>query len=85
MKAKVSRFKPTVVLQHPHSTDTPSIWRMPWCSLARTYPSVRAWASGIAYFSGNGNARAPLDRVLDLTKSAPDDVRDIVVDARAYG
>lgn len=35
MHARVARFRPTVMLQHPHSTDTPNIWRMPWESLAR--------------------------------------------------
>jgi hypothetical protein len=85
MKRKVARFKPTLVLQHPHSTDTPNIWRMPWLSLAREFPSVRAWASGIAYYSWTGKVRAKLDRVLDQTKSADADVRDIVLDARAYG
>jgi len=84
MKHKVARFKPTVVLQHPHSTDTPNIWRMPWLSLARDVPTVRVWASGIAYYNDHGEPRAKLGKVLALTKSAGNDVRDIVVDARSY-
>jgi hypothetical protein len=85
MKRKVARFKPTVVLQHPHSTDTPNIWRMPWLSLARDVPSARAWASGIAFYNNQGGVRAKLDKVLDLTRSSPAAVRDLVVDARSYG
>jgi hypothetical protein len=84
MKRKVARFQPTVVLQHPHSTDTPNIWRLPWLTLAREVPSVRVWASGIAHYNWNGRPRAKLDRVLEQTKSAGTGVRDIVVDARAY-
>ena len=84
MERKVARFRPTVVLQHPHSTDTPNIWRMPWLSLAREVPSIRVWASGIGYHRFGSKPRATLAKVLDRTKSAPEDVRDIVVSARAY-
>jgi hypothetical protein len=84
MKRKVTRFGPTVVLQHPHSTDTPNIWRMPWLSLARSAPTVRAWASGIAHFNWDREPRATLESVLRLTKSAASEVRDIVIDASAY-
>jgi hypothetical protein len=87
MRRKVTRFRPTVVLQHPHSTDTPKIWRVPWLKLAREVPSVRVWASGIAHYNQNdwnGPPRDKLDRVLEQTKSAGEQVRDIVIDARAY-
>jgi len=77
MRDAVRDFQPTVVLQHPHDTDTPNIWRMPWLSLARDFPSVRTWASGIAY--GSGYKRARLDRVLALTKSDEREVVDLVL------
>lgn len=83
MRELAASFRPTIVLQHPHSTDTPNIWRMPWMSLARELPTVRAWASGVAYFSRNGAPRAPLARVLELTK-ADASVVDIVVRSNAY-
>jgi len=59
MAGLVRHFKPTVVLQHPHSTDTPNIWRMPWACLARDYPSVRCYASGIGYYAWQGAATSP--------------------------
>lgn len=77
MRALAKKFRPTVVLQHPHSTDTPNIWRMPWMSLLRELPSVGAWASGLVYPSGR--RRASLERVLDLTRSESG-VVDVVVD-----
>lgn len=80
MRARVDAFKPTIVLQHPHSTDTPNIWRMPWMSLVKENPSVRCWASGIGYYSWREKPRAPLPRVLELTKSE-DGVIDVVVPA----
>jgi len=83
MRAKVASFKPTFVLQHPHSTDTPNIWRMPWLSLARDVPSVHTWASGIAYYNNRGKRRAPLRRVQEQTRSEHG-VTDIVIDPKGY-
>jgi hypothetical protein len=85
MRALVAKFRPTVVLQHPHSTDTPNIWRLPWLSLAKDTPSLHAWASGIAYYSWGDRERAELARVLDLTKSDATQVLDVVLRSSAYG
>jgi hypothetical protein len=86
MKHEVEDFKPTIVLQHPHSTDSQRIWRMPWLALAGEAQSVRAWASGIAYYRP-GNAarcRSPLDKVLSSTRSSPEDVKDIIFRSSNY-
>lgn len=81
MHALVTRFKPTVVLQHPHSTYSPAIWRNAWAKLRRDTPTVRTWGSGIAHYSGRADKKPrPLGKVLAATKS--DDVRDIVLEAR---
>lgn len=72
------RFKPTVVLQHPHSTDSPKIWSTPWACLARDYPSVKVWASGICYHNPEDDCRADLNKVLSGTSSGEDAVIDIV-------
>jgi hypothetical protein len=64
MRRMVKEFKPTIVLQHPHSTDSPNIWRSPWSELLRKAPTVNAWASGIAYYNRDGKCRAPRERVL---------------------
>jgi hypothetical protein len=85
MRTRVVGFKPTIVLQHPHSTDTPNIWRLPWLSLTKEVPTIRAWASGIAYYSWGEGERADLSRVLALTKSDDQQVVDLVLDADAYG
>ncbi len=62
------RFNPTIVLQHPHSTDTPRIWNTAWSGVRRNFPDLKAWASGIAYFSWNGEPRADLYDVLEATQ-----------------
>jgi hypothetical protein len=76
-----ARFKPTVVLQHPHSTDTPNIWRMPWACISRDYPTIRTYASGIGYFRWNARARGALGEVLVATRSETG-VADVVVKSR---
>lgn len=81
MAGLVRRFKPTVVLQHPHSTDTPNIWRMPWACLARDYPSVPCYGSGIGYYAWSWRPRRPLAAVLTGTRSETG-VADVVVQSR---
>jgi hypothetical protein len=66
--AKVQNFRPSIVLQHPHSTDTPNIWKLAWSSLVCAVPSIKAWASGICYYNPKGPPRAPLMQVLDFTQ-----------------
>jgi hypothetical protein len=61
-------FKPTVVLQHPHATDSPNVWRTAWAGLRKCLPTVTTWASGIAYTNRNGKPRAPLAAVLEGTQ-----------------
>lgn len=80
VKATV-RFKPTVVLQHPHITDTPNIWRVAWSCLSRDYPTVRTYASGIGYAGWRGEPRRSLREVLDGTRSETG-VADVVVKSR---
>ena len=68
MRQLARTFNPTIVLQHPHSTDTPDIWRHPWAELLRELPGVKSWASGIGYHRWGKHPRAPLDDVLPATK-----------------
>ena len=77
----VKQFQPTIVLQHPHSTDSPNIWRAPWARLLRENPTVNCWASGIGYFRWESQPRSSLDKVLEATRPASG-VLDITVSAR---
>jgi hypothetical protein len=68
MRQLTRNFKPTIVLHHPHSTDSPNIWRTAWSGLVRELGGLKAWASGIAYFNWQGSARGPLDKVRAATQ-----------------
>jgi len=66
-KRKCKEFDPDIVLQHPHSTDTPNIWIAAWRELERELPKVKHFASGINYSNKTG-VRASLDSVLQKTQ-----------------
>ena len=80
MENLARRFKPTMVLHHPHQTDQPSTWGNVWPQLRRTLAFNGPYASGIAYFPDprkSSKARGPLDDV--LRKTAGGGVSDIRV------
>ena len=85
MRKLATEFRPTIVLQHPHSTDSPRIWQTAWSGvrnlLANNAGALRYWASGIAYFNGHvkGKKRAKLPDVLAGTRSSEEHVKDVIV------
>ena len=81
MKRIVRKFKPNIVLHHPHATDSPNIWLQGWVGMRR-FGSVRKWASGVARYNECGNkCRAPMGPILKATRSS-DGVSDMVVPSR---
>lgn len=69
MRRLAKAFRPTVVLQHPHSTDSARIWGTAWGGLIRDLPSVTDHASAIAYYNWSGERpRASLESVLVSTQ-----------------
>ena len=69
MRKRARKFNPTIVLHHPHCTDTPSIWKNPWAGLLHELPEVKSWASGIGYYNLWGECLgAPLQDVLSATR-----------------
>jgi hypothetical protein len=89
MQKLAKKYKPTIVLQHPHGTDTPGPWIVPWSELTSMLPSVTCYASGIGYYRWSANPKAPtteratLERVLRLTRGGQEnDVVDVVIRSR---
>lgn len=80
MRRLAKAFRPTVVLQHAHSTDSPNIWRTAWAGLRAELPTVVVWASGIDYSRPHGRRRGSLPAVLAATAGAGHSI-DIVVNA----
>ena len=68
MRKIVLRFRPTIVLRHPHSTDSPDIWQTAWGGLTRELQHLRAWTSGIGYHRWGRRPRALLRDVLAATQ-----------------
>ncbi len=84
MKSLVRKFKPSIILQHPHSTDSPNIWSGAWGSAKTLLPREsegHIYASGIGYYYNrdDGVPRGSFKDVLKKTRCCEDHVLDIVV------
>ena len=68
MRDLAGDFKPTIILHHPHSTDTPRIWATAWRGARALLPEKHGgrhiWASSIGYYVDDGKPRAQLRDVL---------------------
>lgn len=84
MRELVKEFRPTVILHHPHSTDSPKIWSTPWSGALGFLPQdrggqVHSYASGIAYYNDLEAPRQKLHDVLTGTRCCDNHVMDVVV------
>ncbi|PIU56343.1 MAG: hypothetical protein COS87_02465 [Chloroflexi bacterium CG07_land_8_20_14_0_80_45_17] len=63
---------PTIVLQHPHTTDSILTWAAAWNELKRTLPTVKEYASAGRYYNPDNPSqeRSKLVDVLARTKSS---------------
>ena len=79
-------FEPTMILHHPHSTDSPRIWTTAWSGarefLPKSDPRRHVWASGVGYYNddGDGQTRGALCAVQSATRCCGSHVVDIVVE-----
>ena len=74
MRRLARSFKPTIVLHHAHSTDSPRIWSTPWSGARELLPRYRGvrhvWASGIGYYYGDDPPRGePRGELCDVRRS----------------
>ena len=61
-------FKPTLILHHPHATDTSKTWKLGWSGLKKAYGNIQ-YASGISYTTAKPIKRESLVKVLLNTAS----------------
>lgn len=79
MDSLVKDHQPAVVLHHPHYTDSPRIWRVPWKGVEQNVPSCHTYSSGIFYANGDGGKqRGELKDV--LAQTAKGDVKNWIQD-----
>ncbi len=87
MRAKAQAFGPTIILQHPHGTDTPNIWLLAWRAIEKQFPDLKAWASAIGFYNflnPTGSTRASLEKTLRQTQSGNGGVENLVIDTRQF-
>jgi len=75
-KRECKKFKPDIVLQHPHSTYFARTWSPAWDVLEKELPSVQHYASGIFYPTLK-EKKDTLEKVLEKTKKG--DVIDFIL------
>ena len=77
-------FEPTIILHHPHSTDSPRIWTTAWSGAREFLPESdhprHVWASGIGYYNDHEAPRGALADVQRATHCCERHVLDIVVE-----
>jgi hypothetical protein len=83
MRELAKKFKPTIILQHPHSTDTPQIWSQEWDCARNFLPTARLCASGIAYYNDNEDCRKDIKTVRAQTKFG-DGIIDVEVEGYSW-
>ncbi len=74
-RRRIERNDVNVVLQHPHTADTKTIWENAWNKLLSSNKSVNTYSSGICFYNNDKPVRGNLNDVLESTAS--NDVLDI--------
>jgi hypothetical protein len=65
----IQKENPTIVLHHPHTTDSSRIWTPSWNELIRVAPNIERFISAGRYFNTN-STRSRIEDVLLKTKLA---------------
>ncbi len=68
MKQLALEKRPTIILQHPHTTDSSRTWPKAWSGLLEKVPTANCYASAGLYYKEGDPCRSPLARVLSATK-----------------
>lgn len=63
----MKQFKPNLIIQHPHNTDTYLIWNTEWKTIEKKYPFVTEYVSGIRHHNGGYKKRGTINSVLEKT------------------
>jgi len=77
-KNRINIKKPTIVLQHPHTTSKKRTWISSWSELNRICPEISNFASAGLYFDPKHRERDNLDEILNATHKG--NVLNIIVE-----
>jgi len=68
-KKLCKKYKPDIILQHPHKTFSPNNWKSAWAEVTKELSTVSHYASGINYQTIKATDKLrPIDKVLEKTK-----------------
>lgn len=77
LKKLAFNYQPEIVLQHPHTTDTPNTWKLSLLTLLKELTCVKNFASAGKFYNDNGKERSSLEKVLDASKKG--DTLDLIL------
>lgn len=63
----MNQFKPNIIIQHPHNTDTYKIWNTEWKTVEKKYPFVTEYVSGIRHYNYGRKKRGTIKNVIEKT------------------
>jgi len=63
----MKQYKPNIIIQHPHNTDTYKIWNTEWKTVEKLYPFVTEYVSGIRHYNYGHKRRGTIKSVIDKT------------------
>lgn len=63
----MKQYKPNIIIQHPHNTDTYKIWNTEWKTVEKKYPFVTEYVSGIRHYNYGHKTRGTMNNVLEKT------------------
>jgi hypothetical protein len=69
--AEANRFAPSLVLHHPHTTQSPRVWLQAVHHLQRELPSVRQFISGLNIYPVSRQNRSMLYAIQKATQLGP--------------
>jgi len=67
-KQVIANFNPTIVLHHPHRTDSTRTWRNAYANLIKTTRTIDSYASGILY-QPKTSGRNPSNKLADVLRA----------------
>ena len=83
MRELAWEFGPTMILHHPHSSDSPRIWATAWSGARESLPGRgggrHVWASAIGFYRDAEKARGTLCGARHATRRCAKQVVDICV------
>ena len=80
-REKVAKYDPEIIIQHPHTADSPNVWRLGWAGLNEIINPQAIYCGTGKFYNNDDPVRGNLDETLQSTKRGS--VCDLIVSRKA--